>query len=130
MKVDPNDPQVDVSADIPRQPGLAFDVRLNLQNEDELHLAAGEVFWASWFPSSDPKIREQYRNAVTGLLAGSHRIVEYRRLGSPVVAELQSRGGHGWETLAKSSCGFLPLKWATRKCILRNDIAAKTLGLD
>ncbi len=38
-----------VELEIPKQPGLDFDVNLNLQG-DELHLNAGTGFWLEWFP--------------------------------------------------------------------------------
>ena len=40
MRLDENPPNVDLNVDIPQQPGLAFDMNLNLQG-DELHLSAG-----------------------------------------------------------------------------------------
>jgi len=53
--------------DIPAQPGLSFEVHLNLQNRDELHLVAS-AFWCEWFPCSNPKKVERYIEAVSGLL--------------------------------------------------------------
>jgi hypothetical protein len=125
MNVDLTDPRIDVSVEILRQVGLRFDVYLNLQNDDELHLAAGEAFWSSWFPSSDREVRERYRHAVAGLLAGRNRIVEYRRWGKPVIADLQAPGAGGWETIAHSMHGLLPVSWGARKRILRNDEAVE-----
>jgi len=49
MKSDPPDTSVELSVTIPKQPGLAFEINLKLQNDDELHLCAG-AFWCSWFP--------------------------------------------------------------------------------
>jgi len=125
MNVDMTDPHVDVSVAIPRQVGLGFDVHLNLQNDDELHLAAGEAFWSSWFPSSDREVRARYRHAVAGLLAGRNRIVEYRRRGKAVVADLQAPCAGGWETIAHSMHGLLPVIWGARRSILRNDEAVE-----
>jgi len=94
-------PQVDVMLDIPAQPGLAFDVSLNLQNRDELHIVA-PGFWCEWFPCTDPQKEEIYREAVAGLLAGSYRIVE-TLVGDRVVrAELQRPIGTDWKAIGIS----------------------------
>lgn len=68
-------PHLDLNVDVPAQPGLAFDVNLNLQG-DELHLSAA-AFWLGWFPCTDPEVAERYRDAVSGLLSGRYRILEH-----------------------------------------------------
>ena len=78
MDFDPEPAQVELSLDIPAQDGLDFLVSLNLQNEDELHLNAGEL-WVSWFPCNKESVSDEYYSAVTGLLSGKNRIVEYMR---------------------------------------------------
>ena len=89
MNLDPDPGDVvELSLDIPAQDGLDFWIGLNLQNEDELHLSAGEL-WASWFPCDDEPVREKYYLAVTGLLSGQNRIVEHMRGKRCVKAELQ-----------------------------------------
>jgi hypothetical protein len=74
MNIDPADSYVELSYTMPQQTGLAFDVHLNLQNDDELHLCVG-AFWCSWFPLSKPDVVQKYHNAVAGVLAGRNRIV-------------------------------------------------------
>lgn len=91
MKLDYDDPNVDVSLTIPRQQGLAFDVAVNLQG-DELHLNAGAL-WLEWFPCDRPEVATDFLDAVCGLLSGSYRIVEHHRGGRPVKAVLQNRQG-------------------------------------
>src|SRR5262245_41140783 len=88
---------VDLNMDSREQPGLAFDVNLNLQG-DELHLSAGS-FWLEWFPCTDPDVVARYRDAVTGLLGGRYRIVEHLVGNRPVKAELQSPVGDSWQTV-------------------------------
>lgn len=46
MNLDLHPEHVELALDIPAQPGLSFDVDLNLQNLDELHLSAS----ALWVP--------------------------------------------------------------------------------
>jgi hypothetical protein len=119
MVIDPNDPNVECSVLIPKQPGLDFDTHLNLQNGDELHLNAGD-FWCSWFPCSDLEVVTRYREAVVGILSGRYRILEYRRWGRVVKADLQAPDAQGWKTVAKSRGAFLPVAWGTTTRELRN----------
>jgi len=120
MRVDSEDRNVDVSVEIPSQAGLDFRVNLNLQNRDELHLSAGDAFWCSWFPSSDSAVVQHYRNAVTGLLSGRHRIVEYRHWRLTIGADLQEPTAGGWKTIAKSRRGLWPVRWGARRRVVQN----------
>ena len=54
VKLDLHPNHVQLVMDIPAQPGLLFDVNLNLQNRDELHLQASTL-WVSWFPCTKQK---------------------------------------------------------------------------
>src|SRR5215471_10552042 len=89
---------VEVWMEARRQPGLMFDVNLNLQG-DELHLSAG-VFWFEWFPSTNPEVIRKYRDAIDGLLSGKYRILEHYIGPRPVKAQLQEPDGAGWRTIA------------------------------
>lgn len=116
-------PSVDLALDIPAQEGLAFDLHLNLQNGDELHLAASG-FWCSWSPCTDPVTADAFLDGVLGLVAGRCRIVELRQ-GSRVLKRLlqRPRGGE-WETLG-TAFGWLPVRvpWgsAVREHVVRNE---------
>ena len=99
MDLDVNPDPVELAMDIPAQPGLSFDVSLNLQNLDELHLNAS-VLWVEWFPCTNPKKVEGYFEAVSGLLSGEFRILEHWRGKHPVRAELQRPLNGGWKTIA------------------------------
>ena len=105
--------------DIPQQPGLDFDLRINLQNLDEMHMSAGAL-WVEWFPCGDQEVFNQFIEAATGLLSGSHRIVEYHVAGSPVKAELQRPTDAGWQKIAVWSNfrALLPFRRKTR--VLQN----------
>ena len=119
MKLERNHPHLDLNMDILRQDGLSFDVNLNLQNADELHLSAGH-FWLEWFPCSDPKIVEDFREAVHGVLSGNYRIVEYG-LGKRVLKSiLQRPDGEGWKTIGTSGWWPLPIPWRVTTRELRN----------
>jgi hypothetical protein len=99
MNLDLRPAHVDVAMDIPAQPGLCFEVHLNLQNLDELHLVAS-AFWCEWFPCTNPKKVERYIEAVSGLLSGEFRILEHWRGRRPVKAQLQRPSGSDWENIA------------------------------
>jgi hypothetical protein len=107
MVLDREPEHVDLRLHIPSQPGLVFDLDLNLQNRDELHLAAGAL-WVEWFPCTRPDRQEAYIETVVGLLSGRFRILEHRRGRRPVKAELQRPMGEGWQTIATWATWSLP----------------------
>lgn len=109
MSLDENPEHMDLTFDIPQQDGLQFDVHLNLQNVDELHLCA-EGFWCSWFPCTDPERAEAFFDAVSGLLSGHFRILEHWRGTRLAKAQLQRPVGDGWKTVA-TSAPFPPFLW-------------------
>jgi hypothetical protein len=99
MKVDLHPKDVDLAVDIPAQSGLSFDVSLNLQNLDELHLSASALE-CSWFPCTNPTTVERHLEAVGGLLSGEFRVLERWRGKRPVKAQLQRPSDGGWENVA------------------------------
>ena len=110
MTLDPDPENIDLALDIPAQPGLRFDVNLNLQ-ADELHLEAG-AFAVEWFPCTDPTVADGYFDAVSGLLSGRLRILEHQRGRRVVKAELQHPVASGWETIA--TWARLSLPWGQK----------------
>jgi len=118
MELRLQDPHVDLSMDIPPQPGLAFFVNLNLQG-DELHLSAGS-FWLEWFPCTRPAIVDQYRDAVTGVLSGRHRILEHYIGPWAVKAQLQRPEAKGWQTIGTWANLGAVVPWPRRRRVLQN----------
>jgi hypothetical protein len=117
MRLERDHPHVELNMDIPRQPGLLFDVNLNLQG-DELHLSVGS-FWLEWFPCTKPEVVAAFRDAVNGVLSGTFRIVEHFRGTRAVKAQLQKPTGDGWQTIGTWSTLYLPIgQKGTR--VLRN----------
>ena len=90
--------------EIPAQPGLAFDVELYLY-DDVLNLCAGQ-FWGEWFPCHDSEVVSRYVEAVSGLLAGEFRIVEFSRNGRVLKSFLQRPRGEGWENISRHYHGL------------------------
>jgi hypothetical protein len=74
LEHDVQEHQADLRIDIPVQPGLPFPIDLNLRG-DELYLSAGG-FWRSLHPCDREDVLEWFREVVSGLLSGSHRILE------------------------------------------------------
>lgn len=101
-----NDP-VDVSIDLPVQPGLKHSVWLALQNDDELHFSVGR-FWLEWSPCRDAATVDAYTEAVRGFLAGRYRVLEHERNGECFKAELQAPAPQGWETVGTWSKLLVP----------------------
>ena len=91
---------VDLEVVFPEQPGLLFEVALNLQNVDELHLNAPGLC-VEWFPCTKPEVLIRYVDAVRGVLAGSHRILQHHRKGCLIKSYLQRPAGESWETIAR-----------------------------
>jgi hypothetical protein len=114
-----DDPNVDAMLATPAQEGFPFELCL-YHVGDELHLTAGEGFWLEWFPSSWPKVVEDYREAASGLLSGRYRVVEYRRRGRPVKAYLQEPKGKRWRTIGSWSKAFT-VTWGATPVVLRAD---------
>jgi hypothetical protein len=104
MRLDRNPRNVDLEVEIPAQDQLQFDVSLNLQF-DELHLHAGG-FSCEWFPCTKSRVVSEYIEAVSGLLAGRFRILEYRRRERLVKAYLQRPIGSRWENVARYHIGW------------------------
>ena len=118
MRLDHDPPNVDLNMDIPGQPGLTFDMNLNLQG-DELHLNAG-AFWLEWFPCTRPDVVQAYQEAVQGLLTGVYRIRERHRGARPFKAELQKPGVDGWQTIGTWYGWAWPLPRRTVEKVLQN----------
>ncbi len=121
MIQDESPEHVDMTMLIPAQDGLAFDVELNLQNVDELHLVASE-FWGEWFPCGNPNVEDRYVEAVSGLLSGKHRIVERWRADRCVRAKLQSPVDDAWQTIFTYS--KLSLPWPRARSVVVYNTAA------
>lgn len=112
LKMERNDEApVELSIDIPIQPGLKYAVHLNLQNKDELHLSV-ENFWLEWFPCTEPSRVDHYIDAVSGFISGKYRVLEHYRGKRCIKAELQAPSEDGgWATVGTSIHIGLPWPW-------------------
>ena len=119
-------PHVETLLTIPAQEELPFEVRINLQNCDELHLNAGKI-WCEWFPCRKKEITDQFVEAVCGLLSGEFRIVEYSRKGETFKAELQRPEGEAWTIVARWSKMHLPFGRVTTQILQKKNKNNHTL---
>lgn len=117
-KIELTHPQVDLIMDILYQPGLKFDMSINLQG-DELHLNAGH-FWLEWFPCYESDIAKAFVEAVQGLLSGQYRIIEHYRGKRAVKAELQRPKEGSWETIGTWSRLHFPFLGRHTTQVLQN----------
>lgn len=111
---------VELSVNIPVQPGVLYPINLNLQNRDELHFSVGN-FWLAWFPCANTERVAAFVDAVSGFLAGRYRILEHYRGRRCVKAELQKQENDGrWSTFGTRSRLSLPGPWQQRYVVLIN----------
>jgi len=110
---------VELSVRIPAQAGLAHDVWLGLQNNDELHFSVGN-FWLAWVPCSKPSRVSDYVTAVSGFLSGEFRVLEHYHGNRCVKAQLQAPSNAGWRTVGTWSTIFALLPWRESLREVRN----------
>jgi len=108
MEIETSPQYVELAMNIKKQKGLDFDVYLNLQNDDELHLQF-ESFWGEWFPCTESARTFEYEAAVNGVLSGTYRTMVISRRGSPVKALLQAPSTNQWSTVFTWGKLHLPL---------------------
>jgi hypothetical protein len=126
MNLDLRPAHMDLAMDIPAQPGLSFNVHLNLQNLDELHLSVS-VFWCEWFPCTKPEKVERYVEAVSGVLSGEFRVLEHWRGRRPVKAQLQRPCRGGWENVATWADVSAIVAWPKKTLkVVQNKPSAQT----
>jgi hypothetical protein len=104
MTIDRDPEHVELSMDILKQPGLDFDINLNLQNEDELHISTKDI-WCEWFPLTDQVI-EEYVDAAKGLITGEYRILKFSKAEKDYKSLLQKPIDNEWKTIFRHITKF------------------------
>ncbi len=89
---------VDLVMDIPKQDGIDFEISLNLQNEDELHLST-DYIWCQFFSAKSENLVEEFYKSVIGLIKGEYRILQFVNDTKVYKTFLQKPNGIGWETV-------------------------------
>jgi hypothetical protein len=119
QQIEGRDVPVELSVTIPVQPGIKQEIRLCLQNHDELHFSVGH-FCLEWFPCTDPKRVSEYVDAVCGFVVGESRIMEQYRGNRCVKAQLQAPYQGKWNTIGTWTRLSLPFPWSVTWKEVRN----------
>lgn len=88
----------DLSMDIPIQNGVDFEINLNLQNEDELHIST-EYIWCQFFSADSEDLVEKFYESAIGLIKGDYRILQFVKNDTVYKTFLQKPKGEDWETI-------------------------------
>lgn len=105
--VENHDDPIEISITMPVQSGLAYEVWLCLQNNDELGFSVGH-FSFEFFPCTKPDRVQEYVDAVSGFLSGEYRILEHYRGTKCYRAQLQKPEGDDWRTIASWVTIWIP----------------------
>ena len=119
MILDEKHKHVELNMDIPKQNGVIYEVNLNLQNYDELHLSVSN-FLFECFPCTDPAIALEFKNIVIGYLKGNNRILEFHNAKEAYKAKLQTFQDNKWKTIATWSKIHWPFPLIKTKKIIIN----------
>ncbi len=114
---------VELEMNIPQQPGLLFDVHLNLQNVDELYLVVADEFGVSWFPCTEGDVSERYVEAVCGVLSGAFRVLAVYSGSRYLKGSLQRPQGARWETISRHHHAFA-FPWSRRREAVIQNVTA------
>ncbi|OAB25943.1 hypothetical protein SAMN05444395_10515 [Flavobacterium fryxellicola] len=128
MTLDYDDEFVDLSMEIPKQSGIDFDICLNLQNEDELHIVTNYL-WCQFFSAHSELLVEKFFESVVGLINGNYRILQYVRNDEVYKAFLQKPKDDNWETIYK---GYQKIRmpWTTvKKNVIQNGKDSKLITI-
>jgi hypothetical protein len=97
MQIDPH-PLFDLLAKLHRQPGLDFDITVEMEG-DELHLSVGpHLALEVWTHNHPERISEAIEN-IRGLLTGQYRLVVYSHGETRIGTELQGANSGEWEVV-------------------------------
>jgi len=103
--------QLDLSMDIPKQPGLDFNINVNLQNIDEIHISTKYIH-CSFFSAKSQYIVDMFYQAVQGLINGNYRIVQFHKRGKLYKSLLQCFKDNEWVT---ANTEFYKMSWPWTK---------------
>jgi hypothetical protein len=89
---------VELSMDIPKQNGLDFEINLNLQNDDELHIST-DYIWCQLFSAESDELVDMFYESVLGIIKGEYRILQFVKNDKVYKSFLQKPNGEEWETI-------------------------------
>tara|TARA_R110001592_G_scaffold239559_3_gene499504 strand:+ start:593 stop:1063 length:471 start_codon:yes stop_codon:yes gene_type:complete len=98
MNMDYKHKHVELSMDIPKQNGLDFEINLNLQNDDELHIST-DYIWCQLFSAESDELVDMFYESVLGIIKGEYRILQFVKNDKVYKSFLQKPNGEEWETI-------------------------------
>ena len=98
MTMDYKHQYVDLSMDIPKQNGLDFEINLNLQNDDELHISTDYIS-CQLFSAESQELVDFFCENVRGIIKVEYRILQFVRNDKVYKSFLQKPNGEKWETI-------------------------------
>lgn len=98
MQIDAH-PPFDFLARFLRQPGLTFDIALEMDS-DELHISVDQHLVLELWTHNHPERIAAAIDDIRGLLTGEYRVVVYREGGTVVGTDLETPGSNGWAVVA------------------------------
>jgi hypothetical protein len=120
MKLELEDPNVDLDMDVPAQAGLSFPINFNLQG-DELHLSAG-AFWLEWFPlhglESGRSLSGCRRRAFVGAISNPGAVRREARGQGPLQRPIEG----DWQTIGTWADWGALFPWHRSTRVLQNGV--------
>ena len=128
MKLDYEHQYVDLSMDIPKQNGIDFEINLNLQNEDELHIST-DFISCQLFSAESQELVDFFFECVVGIIKGEYRILQFVKKEKVYKSFLQKPNGEKWETIYKGYERF-KMPWTkTNENIIQNGKESNLIGI-
>lgn len=106
MIIDYEHEHVDLSMCIPKQSGIDFEINLNLQNDDELHISTSYI-WCQLFSAESQKLVDFFYECVLGIIKGEYRILQFVKKDKIYKSILQKPNGEKWETIYREYERFM-----------------------
>jgi len=128
MIMDYDNENLDLSIDIPKQNGIDFEINLNLQNEDELHIST-DYIWCQFFSADSEELVKKFYESAIGLINGEYRILQFVRNDKVYKSFLQKPNGNNWETIYR---GYerIRMPWTTvKENVIQNKKESKLIGI-
>ena len=128
MIMDQDNENLDLSMNIPKQIGIDFEINLNLQNEDELHIST-DYIWCQFFSADSEDLVNKFYESVIGIINGEYRILQFVRNDKVYKTFLQKPNGNNWETVY-SGYERMRMPWTkVKENIIQNKKESKLIGI-
>lgn len=128
MTLDYDNNDVDLAMDIPKQNGLDFEINLNLQNEDELHIST-DYIWCQFFSADSEELVEKFYESAIGLINGEYRILQFVKDDKVYKTFLQKPKEDDWETIY-TGYERIRMPWIkVKKNIIQNKKGSKLISV-